>query len=461
MARFYILLLLVLFSLQIQAQWRGFKNVATHSVPDKVHLFHTKDITGDQIPDLTIFYTAADLTFGILKGKGNGSFHSPYTLAKEDNYNLSDIVDFNRDGYPDMAISSYWNNGFKLFFGNATGTFVPGPFMATGIHGRSIKCVDINEDGLVDIIATTSGSGRQISLHVFIGKGDGTFHARKEYPSVLDTCKDIMIIDKNGDGRKDVLISSSFPWVLIYLQQADGSFVPHYYPTFTIAKVAIADVNRDGREDLILLYPSFENTPGSDSLVVRLNTGGDSFSASLKVTSFENRGIRPSKIRVADINKDGKADILLDHTSEEGEHERTLYYLLGEGDGTFLEPLPLYIPDRVLNFDVADVNVDGWVDIVISADNKTIQVLLNQKSAEENSNIPILVYPNPAIGRFYLKGISINGAQVQVYNSSGQLVAQQTIADMQSIAATGWQSGLYFIKVFQDKKTFTVPLFIK
>lgn len=63
----------------------------------------------------------------------------------------------------------------------------------------------------MDIVSTTSGLGQTISLHVFVGKGDGTFENKRTYPSVLDTSKDIFITDQNNDGRRDVAVSSSFP----------------------------------------------------------------------------------------------------------------------------------------------------------------------------------------------------------------------------------------------------------
>ena len=199
---------------------------------------HTKDITGDGKRDLTVFFSASHPSFVILQGLGNGGFLSPLQLPKEEKYFLSDIADLNEDGKPDLVIASYWNNGLKIYFGKGSNQFSEGVYMATGVHGRNVRCVDINRDGHVDIVASTSGSGQTISLHVFLGRGNGSFQAKQSFLSVLDTARELYIIDKNNDGRLDVIVSSSFPWFVMFLQQTDGSFQPSYHPTFTTAQLA-------------------------------------------------------------------------------------------------------------------------------------------------------------------------------------------------------------------------------
>lgn len=216
MRKIITLLIVLTYTITCLAQWKGFTSYQAYHVANVVNLIHTKDISGDGLPDLTVMYNAGQPNWGILKGIGNGQFANIIHQAKEDNYFLSDIADFNRDGYPDMVISSYWNNGITIWFGQSSGQLAKGSYLYTGTHGRAVKCVDINKDGIMDIVSTTSGSGRTISLHVFVGKGDGSFETKRTYPSLLDTCKEIFITDQNADGRWDVVVSSSFPWVLIF-----------------------------------------------------------------------------------------------------------------------------------------------------------------------------------------------------------------------------------------------------
>ncbi|ANE51249.1 FG-GAP-like repeat-containing protein [Flavisolibacter tropicus] len=430
------------------AQWKGFAPVQTYNVADVANLIHTKDFTGDGQSDLTVLYNAGQSQWGVMKGEGQGKFSGISHQAKEDNYFLSDIADFNRDGFPDMVISSYWNNGFTIWFGQSSGQLTKGPYMYTGTHGRAVKCVDINKDGIMDILSTTSGSGRTISLHVFIGKGDGSFETKRTYPSVLDTCKDIFITDQNGDGRWDVVVSSSFPWLLIFVQQANGDFVPTYHPTFQMARPALADVNNDGKEDLILLYASFDNMPGSDSLIIKLNNGTDYLSPSIRVPSFENRMIRPYYLRTADLNHDGFTDLVFNHTDMDGMPNDTLFFMLGKGHAQFEEPVAMKVPANVAYLILADINKDGWEDLIVSCANKTINVYINQWVPAEGEEKQVQVFPNPAASYFYVKAAFKTAHQLRIYNAAGLLVGQQSLKSATtSVYTQGLANGIYFIEI--------------
>jgi hypothetical protein len=443
-----ILFFLITASITGFAQWRGFQPLQTYQVTEVANLVHTKDITGDGIPDLTAMYSANNNKWGILKGINNGRFQHITHRTKEDNYHLSDIADFNRDGYPDMVISSYWNNGFVIWFGQPSGQFVKGPFMHTGTHGRAVKCMDMNRDGWVDIVSTTSGSGNAISMHVFIGKGDGTFQSKKSYPSLLDTCKEIFITDQNNDGRWDVMVTSPFPWVLVYLQHIDGSFSPVYHPTFNTARPAVADVNNDGKEDLVLLYASFDNAVDSDSLIIKLNNGTDYWTPSIQVPAFENRKLRPFHIRIADINVDGNTDLLFNHTDANGDVTDSLFYMLGKGNAQFEEPKALKMPGKIAYITVADLNGDRLDDLIISCYNNTINIILNKGQLAESEESWVQIYPNPATSRFYIKASFKTAHNLRIYNVSGQLVKEQIVMQPTTpVYTNGLGAGIYYVDV--------------
>lgn len=444
------------------AQWGGFGPFVSHAAGDDVRLIHTDDVTGDAVPDLTVLYTAGHLSMGWLPGRGDGSFGALQPRGKDDNYFLSDIADLDRDGHTDMVISSYWANGFKVFWGEGGGRLREGAFFSTGVHGRAIRCVDINKDGLMDIVSTTSGSGRTIHLHVFEGRGDGSFAGKKTFPSVLDTCKDIIITDKNGDGRPDVAVTSSFPWVVVFLQKDDGSFEPVYYPTGTPARVAFADVNRDSRDDMVLLYSSFDNNPGSDSLVVRLNTGGEDFAPSLKVAGLGERSLRPSYLLVHDLDRDGFRDLLFNHHDGEGNATDTLFYLAGREGAQFAAPQFVVAPGKVLYSTVADLDADGWGDLVVSCEGGTVNIALNRGGALQEPPAPLLVYPNPAGPWIYVQRAVKGPHTLRFYNAAGQLVKEERRTGSLERVPTGRLSaGLYYLEVSSGEGKEARPLLIQ
>ncbi|MFT3822637.1 MAG: T9SS type A sorting domain-containing protein [Chitinophagaceae bacterium] len=462
--KFYLLLVATISTSAAWAQWKGWGDLTAYPVQKNIHLLHTKDITGDGIPDITALPTAADEQFSILKGKGNGNFYAEKVLAKNTNYQLSDIADLDKDGYPELVISSYWDNGFRIYPGNAVNSFAQSTYYATGVHGRALKCVDINKDGFTDIVAVTSGSGRTIHLHVFINKGNGQFYEKKTFPSVLDTSKDIFIIDKNNDGLLDIAVSSSFAWVLFFMQTPSGDFEAKYWPTNTMAQVAFNDLDKDGKTDMLLLYTSFDNTPGSDSLVVKRNTGDTSFASSIVITQIAQHHIRPTFIKLADINRDGHADIFLNHCDEEGYSTDTLYYLLGTGNFTFGNPVPIRLPDTLLTLELADMNADNYPDLVVSTSNNTVYVALNNKAVPGNEPVTdIRIYPNPAHAHLYIDGLKNNSYTIRLYSSTGSLVFSKT-SNTANTQIPLWQfaSGIYFVHIITgDKREVVKQVVIK
>jgi hypothetical protein len=134
------------------------------------------------------------------------------------------------------------------------------------------------------------------------------------------------------------------------------------------AAVAVADVDHDGHPDILVANQNggFLGTVG-----VLLNHGQDTAfdSPILYSTGAPN----PSALAVADLNKDGKLDIVV--TNSAGSGGNTIGVLRGRGDGTF-GPVVLYSlgADPAAGVVVADVNGDGYPDLITSG----VNVLLNR-----------------------------------------------------------------------------------
>lgn len=457
--KYFLCLGALISALSATGQSRGFSPFDIYPVQKRVAQLLTKDLTGDGIPDLTAFYAADDNNLGILDGKSGGKFRPERLLPKQANYSPADIADLDNDHLPDLVISSYWDNGFRIYFGNKLTDHAASVYMATGVHGRELKCVDINKDGKTDIIAVTSGSGRAISLHVFINKGDGTFFPKRTFSSTLDTAKEIYITDKNNDGLLDVVVSSSWHFLLFYIQQPDGGFVPNYWQTYTTAYPVIKDLDKDGLDDLLLLYPSFENAPNSDSIVIRRNLGGMDFSDPIRVPSFENRKIRPTRVCVEDVNKDGWPDIYVNQTDNLGESTDSAFYLLGNGPFSFDDPVRVSVPGKIFRMELTDLNNDGYVDWVVTFTNTTIGVALGNQHTGNTNDPALMLYPNPAKDRVYIDGLQAMPYSVRVYTASGSLVMETTINGPAAHVDIGFlTAGLYYIELNNKRQKITKPV---
>ncbi|WP_417291112.1 T9SS type A sorting domain-containing protein [Corallibacter sp.] len=191
--------------------------------------------------------------------------------------------------------------------------------------------------------------------------------------------------------------SSEVKW---YKNNGDGTFNPAIslianapHNLINIYGLAIADINGDNANDIVAT--SFTN----DNLVWFQNNGNGTFqNAVTLLNNIDSAGA----IKIANIDNDpnNNLDIIVSVYGYDGDTD-SLLYLLGNGDGTF-SSIKYIIPETAGlgtgEFDVADFDNDGDLDIVVSfVDIGTVEVYDNrliQDGLDANGNIPFIKYDN-------------------------------------------------------------------
>ncbi|HYW47857.1 MAG TPA: FG-GAP-like repeat-containing protein [Bryobacteraceae bacterium] len=308
----------------------------------------------------------------VLFGNGDGTFQNApaaYNLASWGGYGVVSLAmaDFNGDGLRDVVMGT--NYGPYLALGQSGG--LQAPRKLTSVRGTFVATADVNGDGRADLVLIDG-----TNVGTYLGNGDGTFQAEVTYAAGPGFPTFVTAGDVNGDGRSDVAVAYGSPYdnqssgipssVLVFTTKSGGGFNSGVtVPTGTnTVQVALADVNADGKLDLIAVnlgyaYRNSGSTVVAGSVTVSLGKGDGTFQAPVPYTVGQN----PISLAVADVNGDGKPDLIVGTVTASA---ADIAVLLGKGDGTFTVPTTLigtYSWPAALT--VADFDGDGKPDLAI------------------------------------------------------------------------------------------------
>ena len=388
-------------------------DVATGRLPVSVV---AGDFNGDGKLDLAVA-NSYDQTLSILLGNGDGTFQLGVVLATRNPPNRVIIGDFNGDGKLDLAtvnttdVTGTPNNSVSIFLGHGDGTFAPAIEYPMDGATFSIAAGDFNRDGKLDLAVGNpglmvvsvllgngdgtfqapvnygSGTGNFVSsfliardlngdgkldlancgggyVSILLGNGDGTFQPHVDYPVAGSDDGWLTADDFNGDGKLDLAVSNGYgggppvPTVSILLGKGDGTFQPSvdYHTGAQPYSVASADLNSDGRTDLVM-------ATAANSIAVLIGKGDGTFSTSTDYVA----GSVPMSVTAGDFNGDGKPDLAVANRAD-----NTVSVFLAKGDGTF-QPAVSYAagpsPRAVI---AADLNGDTRDDLVLADESCTI-----------------------------------------------------------------------------------------
>jgi hypothetical protein len=335
----------------------GFSDAPQFATATEPISIATGDFNGDGKLDVVVPAIGSNVV-SVLLANGDGTFQPRRDFATHSEPVSIAVADFNRDGKLDLAVGCSFQGYLSILLGNGDGTFQPKMDLVFGGNVESIAAGDFNGDGIPDIIGTNVDFPLQ-TLGLLLGNGDGTFQPAIKI-SVGASPGVIAVADMNGDGKLDVVSSGAHrrvSGVSVILGHGDGTFgTPAIYPADSnVTQVVVADVNNDGKPDVITSTGS-GNTNAS-SIAVFLGNGD----GSLQLRKNYMTGSDATSLVAADLNGDGKVDIAVSDYND-----NAVSVLLGIGDGTF----PSHVdygagngPDGIV---AGNFNSDKKLDLVVA-----------------------------------------------------------------------------------------------
>jgi hypothetical protein len=375
----------------VTSQWAGF-GYALKSGEGQLSspTYHTvADFDRDGVLDLAVGYRL-DPSVGIVRGKGDGTFHPVAGHKIGARARAIASGDLNGDGKPDVVTAHgefSQGIGVSVLLGNGDGTLQPAVAYGLAPGARQAAGVtlgDFNADGRPDVAVLIPDDSMtpavESGINVFLNRGDGTLAAATSHPlegQAGFSSSDLTAFtaaDFNGDGKPDLLTpvrkqgaSGTVGDILVLPGKGDGSFgeAAHTATAVPLLRGVVADFNHDGRLDMA--------AADVRSLTIYLGVGDGTFQEGAKL---DGQGLPAA---AGDFDGDGKLDLLLSFFNFSG-HPNTARVALGNGDGTFSLSSESRLGFSPFAFSVGDFNYDGRPDFATSYANGAFYVSVSLNS---------------------------------------------------------------------------------
>jgi hypothetical protein len=339
------------------------------------------------------------------------------------------VTDLNLDGYKDLVFVNFIHGSTNgeiptyIYWGGADGLNAMRRSLLPADRGAALAVDDLNGDGLPDIVVANSGrehmgaempnfshdtlaqiaGDREKTSYVFIQTEAGfTMAARQTVATNYAT--DVKIADLNNDGKKELIfLELGAPGALRIVEQQNGKWntsamIPVIAPKpltsgrRIYSELLVKDLNGDGYADI------FAPSSGKQSEIFWNNKG--KFAATNKALLETDNAMSAD---ATDLNKDGFTDLVIANfyspdKSNKPNFETNSYIWWGASGGFKKESRQALPTLGAVGVRLADVNNTGRTDIIFA-----------QYRDQRTMDVPSYVYFNSANGFFTANRVSLQG----------------------------------------------------
>jgi hypothetical protein len=281
-------------------------------------------------------------------------------------FNTALSSDLNDDGNVDLVVAG--NDGVVVYYGGRGGFNPAGASSLPAKNCHGLEAVDLNQDGHIDLVVTNAGVILDESDSVIYWGGVEGYSAERKSNLATIGAMSVKAADLNHDGFADLVFgnvnTTKDTPSQIFWGSASGYADDQQYAlqSFGAMGVGIADFDRDGNQDVVLLNHLSGN--GETSLPTSIYWGNQAHHYTTQNLTQLNPG-GYMMYTIADLDDDGYPDIVL----VEAGHP---WIWWGSATGyavdnrTELPIMSLPGGTGVLGLNVADFDRDGYLDIICS-----------------------------------------------------------------------------------------------
>jgi hypothetical protein len=357
-----------------------FSSQRTRPVSLSFRSFTLGDLNNDDRVDVLLVHSLSHrVSVSLQKLDGNFDIPIPFLVAPASPvpfpFNAT-LADLDNDGDLDVAVACpelivdidgdgiVDNSAVSILMNDGDGFLSAPVLLPIGFAPLDVAAGDIDQDNDLDLLTVNvrssfGGVTRDSKLGFLRNKGDATFETAEFLEAGINSIE-IELSDLNGDQFLDIVDLDNGEGALgVTFNDGAGNFPQSGRNSLSTGLnsnpqgLAVSDFDQDGNVDIVV--SRFNN---NDIILFRNDSG--SFALKDRV-AVDNA---PFLLRAADVDSDGFPDIVLLHNNFDNLIERSVSVLLS--DSVSFSSESVAIGTDPANIEIADINNDNFLDIVVS-----------------------------------------------------------------------------------------------